>query len=250
MTSIFWGPLPVMTLTIRQFIGGRAVRVVTALGFLPCVFALIYLLNQESATRIEFLRDTVLNGLFFPTLLPITVLILATGALGNEVEDRTLPYLTLKPLTRLRIVLEKWLGSIAVAIPAICSGILVTSLIVLRDESSDDKRTIIGALVATAIGICAYTAIFMFISLIIQRALLVGIIYTFVWESILGRYLPGLRIVSVRHFVTSIYERIQDQPEYFSDGIAALSSAIIVLVATTIVTLLLSTRRLNRMSLD
>ena len=29
-------------------------------------------------------------------LLPITVLILATGALGNEVEDRTLPDLTLK----------------------------------------------------------------------------------------------------------------------------------------------------------
>lgn len=250
MTSIFWGPLPVMTLTIRQFIGGRAVRVVTALGFLPCLFALIYLLNQESATRIEFLRDTVLNGLFFPTLLPITVLILATGALGNEVEDRTLPYLTLKPLRRFRIVFEKWLGSIVVAIPAICSGILVTSLIVLRDEASDDKRTIVGALVATAIGICAYTAIFMFVSLIIQRALLVGIIYTFVWESILGRYLPGLRIVSVRHFVTSIYERIQNQPDLYSDGIAALSSAIIVLAATTAVTLLLSTRRLQRMSLD
>ncbi len=106
MTNIFWRPLPVMTLTVRQFMGGKAVRVVTALGFLPCLFALIYLLNQESATRVEFLRDTVLNGLFFPTLLPITVLILATGALGNEIEDRTLPYLTLKPLSRLRIVAE------------------------------------------------------------------------------------------------------------------------------------------------
>lgn len=250
MTNIFWRPLPVMTLTVRQFMGGKAVRVVTALGFLPCLFALIYLLNQESATRVEFLRDTVLNGLFFPTLLPITVLILATGALGNEIEDRTLPYLTLKPLSRLRIVVEKWLGAIAVAIPAICLGIFATSMIVLRDQAADEKRAVAGALIATAIGICAYTAIFMFISLLIQRALLVGILYTFIWESILGRYLPGLRIVSVRHFVTSIYERIQDRPEYFSKGIAALSSAIIVLVVTTLVCLALSTRRLRRMSLD
>ncbi|CAN5392764.1 hypothetical protein BH09CHL1_BH09CHL1_20300 [soil metagenome] len=250
MTNIFWGPLPVMTLTVRQFMGGKAVRVVTALGFLPCLFALIYLLNEESATRIEFLRDTVLNGLFFPTLLPITVLILATGALGNEVEDRTLPYLTLKPLSRFRIVVEKWLGSIVVAIPAICLGLLVTSLIVLRGDASDSTRTIAGALIATVIGICAYTAIFMFISLIIQRALLVGILYTFVWESILGRYLPGLRLVSVRHFVTSIYERIQDNPTLFSDGIARLSSAVIVLLATTVACLLFSTRRLRRMSLD
>jgi ABC-2 type transport system permease protein len=239
-----------MTLTIRQFVGGRSVRVLTALAFLPALFALIYLLNPEAADRLEFLREIILDNLFFPTLLPITVLILATGALGNEIEDRTLPYLTLKPLSRFRIVVEKWLGSIAIAIPIICLGLLAACLLVLRGEAGDYTRLIAGALVATAIGICAYTGIFILISLVIQRALLFGIIYTFVLESILGNYLSGFRVISVSHYVTSIFERIQNNPALISDNAAALSSAIIVLATATLVSLLLATRRLRRMSLD
>jgi ABC-2 type transport system permease protein len=250
MMALLWRPLPVMTLTIRQFTGGKAVRVVSALSLLPAIFALIYLLNPDATDRVKFLRDAILGDLFFPTLLPITALILATGALGNEIEDRTLPYLTLKPLSRLRIVVEKWLGAVTVAIPIICLGVLAACLITLRGESGDYTRLIAGALIASAVGICAYTGIFIMISLVIQRALLFGIIYTFILESILGQYLSGVRVLSVAHYVESIFERMQNDPELISDNAAQLSSAIIVLAAATLVSLLLATRRLRRMSLD
>jgi hypothetical protein len=69
-------------------------------------------------------------------------------------------------------------------------------------------------------------------------------------ENILGRYLKGLRVVSIQHYVKSIYERLQDDPEAVSENAAALSTAIIVLVAATVVSLLLATWRLRRMSLD
>ncbi len=249
MTSMFWRPLPVMTLTIKQFTGGRTVWVVLALGFLPAVFAAIYLLGNGTISRLQFLNDNVLI-MYFPILLPITTMILATAAIGNEIEDRTLPYLTLKPLSRFRIVAEKWLGSIWVAIPAILIGLLVACLVLFRDQSSDYQRVIVAALVASAIGICAYCGIFLLISLVIQRALLAGIIYTFVIENILGRYLKGLRVVSIQYYVKSIYERLQDNPMAVSKNAAALSTAIIVLVAATVVSLLLATWRLRRMSLD
>jgi ABC-2 type transport system permease protein len=238
-----------MTLTIKQFAGGRMVWVVLALGFLPAVFAAIYLLGNGTIPRLQFLNDNVLN-MYFPILLPIATMILATAAIGNEIEDRTLPYLTLKPLSRFRIVVEKWLGSIWVAIPAILIGLLVACLVLFRDQSSDYQRVIVAALVSSAIGICAYCGVFLLISLVIQRALLAGIIYTFVIENILGRYLKGLRVVSIQHYVKSIYERLQDDPAAVSKNAAALSSAIIVLIAATIVSLLLATWRLRRMSLD
>lgn len=250
MTAFFWRPLPVMTLTIRQFIGGKAVRVVAALAFLPCLFSLIHLLGSDAIVSIRFVREVILDDLFFPTLLPITTLILATGALGNEIEDRTLPYLTLKPLSRLRIVVEKWLGAVVIAIPTICLGVLAACLIALRGDAADYQRTLVAALAATAIGICAYTAIFILISLVIQRALLLGIIYTFVLESILGRFLSGVRVLSVRHYVASVFEQIQDVPFLISDNAASLNSAIIVLAATTVVAILLAAWRLRRMSLD
>src|SRR6476620_7730405 len=206
-----------MTLTIRQFTGGRAVWVVFALGFIPAIFAAIYyLLGNDTVSRLDYLNDNILE-MFFPILLPIATMILATAAIGNEIEDRTLPYLTLKPLNRSRLVVEKWLGSIWVALPAILIGLLTACLILFRDQSSDNMRVIVSALVASAIGICAYCSIFLLISLLIQRALVVGIIYTFVIENILGKYLKGLRVLSIQHYVKSIYEQLQNNP-------AALSS--------------------------
>lgn len=238
-----------MTLTIRQFTGGRAVWVVFALGFIPAIFAAIYLIGNETVSRLDFLNNNILE-MFFPILLPITTMILATAAIGNEIEDRTLPYLTLKPLSRFRIVVEKWLGSIWVALPAILIGLLVACLILFRDQASDYQRVIVSAIVASAIGICAYCGIFLLISLLIQRALLAGIIYTFVIENILGRYLKGLRVVSIQHYVKSIYEQLQNNPAAVSSHAASLSTAIIVLVSATAIALLLATWRLTRMSLD
>ena len=250
MTTMLWRPLPVTALTIRQFSGGRAVRVVALLCMLLVLFAGIHVINNGDVESIEFVYEVILEGILFPALLPITVLILATGALGNEVEDRTLPYLTLKPLSRLRIVVEKWLGCLFVGIPVI-GGILAISLVVaLRGESGDHARTIWAAVAATAIGIAAYSSIFILISLVIQRALLFGMIYTFVLESTLGRFLTGFRVVSIRHYVESIYERIQNDPMRIADNATGLSDAIVVLAVTTGVSLLLAAWRLRRMSLD
>jgi ABC-2 type transport system permease protein len=250
MTTIFWRPFPVATLTVRQFLGGKAVRVVAALSFLPCLFALIYLLNTDVATRADFLVDAIYTGMVISTLLPITVLILATGALGNEIEDRTLPYLTLKPLTRLRIVIEKLLGVLAVTEPIILAGLVVTFALVYRGDATDHLRLLGAILASAAVAIFAYSSIFLLISLIIPRALLVGIIYTFVWESVLGRFLPGLRIVSIRHFTQSIFVGVLNDPTVTMKNPTSTTASIVPMLIVGIVCIALATWRLSRMSLD
>src|SRR3954471_24941729 len=110
MATLSWRIFPVFTLTLRQFAGGKAVRVVAGLSFIPAIFALIYLINPDVDDPRHFVAITMFRDLIVAPLLPITALIFARGALGNEIEDRPLPYLTLKPIGRLRIVLEKLIG--------------------------------------------------------------------------------------------------------------------------------------------
>ena len=261
-TNLFWRPLPVLTLTVRQFLGGKVVRVVTALAFIPCVFAAIYLLYTEDVTPRQFLVDLFLEVLVAPTLLPITVLILATSALGNEVEDRTLPYLTLKPIARLRIVLEKLVGVLVVALPTVLAGLAVTALIVAQGQ--DDHELLARAtgddlslgpvvwamLAAAAAGTVAIASIFLAVSLIVPRALLAGIVYSFAWESTLGRFLPGIRIVSIRHYVQSIFVNILDDPDVTIDNATSLGGALITLAVVSVLAILLATWRLRRMNLE
>lgn len=260
--SLLWRPFPVLLLTVRQFLGGRAVLVVTVLSLVPALFAALYLLDTTWITPREFLARVIFLELVAPTLLPISVLILATGALGYELEDRTLPYLTLKPVSRLRIVVEKLAGVLAVAIPTILAGLLVAfGLVSLAEDPFVDLAANIGvdqslrpvlwaSLVAGAAGVVAVSAIFLTISLYIPRALLAGIIYSFVWESLLGRFLPGIRIVSIRHYVQSIFVGLLDDSRIQIDNAFSPTSSLITLGAACLVAIALATWRLRRMNLE
>ncbi len=262
LTSVLpWQPFPVMTLTVRQFLAGRSARVVTVLAFLPALFALIYRINSDWATPFTFLTGPVFLELFSPTLLPIMVLILATSALGNEIEDRTLPYLTLKPRSRGRIVLEKYAGVVIVAWPAITVGLVVAWLIargapgparlIGRGLEAPDLLPVLWAMItASTVGILAFTAIFLAVSLFIPRALLAGMIYAFGWESLLGRFLPGIRIISVRHYVQSIFVRMVDDPLVTLDNAFTLSAAVWTMAITVGIALAVAIWRLGRLNLD
>jgi ABC-2 type transport system permease protein len=266
LSGMFFRPLPITTLTVRQFLDGKAVRIAGLIGLIPAVFALIYLISP-GATRFEFFADTLFLNLFAPTVLPIATLILATSAFGNELEDRTLPYLTLKPVSRLRIVLEKWLGVVLVGIPVILFGQVVTAIILsftdgnateqryaadprFADRIPDFTSAIWPALAAGAVGVVMFASVFLLLSLYVQRALLAGIFYAFVWESLLGRYLSGIRLVSVKQYVQSIFTRLLDDPNITIKNPFQLDSALIVAAVTAVVCIALSTRRLRRINLE
>lgn len=252
MSRIGWRIAPIMTLTIRQFLGGKAIRVIAGLSLIPVLFGLIYLLNSGSRTPADYLVTAVYRPVVIATLMPITILILATGALGNEIEDRTLPYLTLKPISRFRIVFEKFLGSILVVGPIIMIGLAITYGVVTRGAWRDSfNASVLWAMLASvAAATVAYAAIFILVSLLISRALLAGIVYSIVWESVLGRYLPGVRYVSVRHYTESIFVDVINNSDVTLKNNFGLSAAIITIVVAAALALALSTWRLRRMNLE
>ncbi|MCA9860714.1 MAG: ABC transporter permease, partial [Thermomicrobiales bacterium] len=230
MASALWRPLPVFMLTIRQFFGGKSVWVVAVLAFLPALFGMIYWFDSGDNPPAYFLAENIYRPLVIATLLPITVLILATGALGNEIEDATLPYLTLKPISRLRIVFEKLLATLVVSLPIILGGLLTTYLIVFRgDAGESESLSFLWALLASAAaGIVAYGAVFLLVSLFVARALLVGIVYALVWESLLGRFLTGLKIVSIRHYTESILVGMADDRDIALTGATGVATSVVV----------------------
>ncbi len=259
--TLLWRPAPIATITVRQFLGGKAAWVVSFLAFAPCVFALIYLLRTDVNTPRGFLIDVYYRGVMAPTILPIAILILATGALGNEVEDRTLPYLVLKPISRFRIVAEKLLGVLAVGLPAILLGIFATWLIIRlgTDESTSfvaqgtptSVDAVLWPMLASAtLGVVATTAIFLLVSLVIPRALIVGILYAFAWESLLGRFLPGVKIISIRHYVESTFVALLDARDATLSGGFSVTTSVITIACAVVVSVLLATWRLSKMNLE
>jgi len=248
--TMLWRVAPVFRLTIKQFLGGKAIWVVIGLSLLPTFFGVIYILNPDIDPARRFFGNTIFVEMMIPTLLPLILLVLATSALGDEVDDRTLHYLVLKPISRFRIVIEKLLGSALISGPIAIAGMAITFGLIMRADWQDNLRLFGAVAVACAMAAIAYTSVFLLISLLISRALVAALVYSLIWETILGRQVPGLRYVSIRHFVRSIFADITDDRKFQFNNSTGLAASILTLLTLSAIAIALSTWRLRRMNLE
>lgn len=245
--------LTITRLTIRQFLRSRAIYVVLGICLLASVLAIIVQATPGDMS-LRDLRDVFANVLYqdliAATLLPLATLVLATAAFGDEIEDRTLQYLTLKPIGRFRIVFEKLLAVIVVMIPIVWLGITMTWAIAAIGNVDGLRDLLWPALASSLVAIVGFGSLFMLLSMVMQRALLVGVFYVFVWETALSRFLPGIRSISIRHFTQSLFVRMVDDRRVEVPQLSAQSTVIITTVVICVVCVALSTWRLRTMSLE
>ena len=191
----------IFVLTVRQLAGSRKLWLVLALVSLPLLAALLFHVGDTTSTAAEY-ADDVTSTLIASAILPLVLLLLATASFGNEMSDRTLVYIVLKPLPRWRIAVPKLLAALLVGgVPVAVSGFLAVALV-----EQGDLRGAVATGVGLFAGAAAYAAIFTWAGLATRHALVIGLIYVFVWEATLAAYLDGIRFLSVRRYTLALIE--------------------------------------------
>ena len=249
MTRGFFLAFPIMVLTLRQFGGGKAIRVVGLFALAPALFTVIYLINPGDMTGREWF-DELFRTIIVPTILPLATVILATNALGNEIEDRTMVYLILKPIRRSRIILEKYSAVVQSTWIAMVLGMLVSWVMASQGNVIDDIDVLAAAVLAVLIGVLTYGALFLALSLIVPRALIAGIMYVLFWETLLGRIIPGARLLSIQHYVQSLYSRMLSDPLMEVNNALQFPSAMLAVSVLLALSLLFATFRLRAMDFE
>jgi ABC-2 type transport system permease protein len=227
-------------LTVRQLAGSRRWWLVLGLTALPVLAAVLFRVAETTTTPREY-ADDITASLIASAILPLVMLLLGVAAFGNEVSDRTLVYLTTKPLARWRIVAPKLAATLLVGgLPVAISGAVAIALI----EQGDIRGALAtgGGLLA---GAAAYAALFTWAGLALRHALVAGLIYVFVWEATLAAYLDGIRFVSVRRFALAVVNGLDpDRLAGAELGVGAASiGAVLVFAGFTA----LAVRKLSRM---
>ena len=245
---------PMFRLSLRQLATRRKLLLVVLLAAIPIgLAALVSAIGDEEPSKGRF-TNVFLDGMLIAGILPIVTMVLATSAFGNELEDRTLGYLVMKPLSRLRIVIPKLLASVAVGAPLlIASGIGATllgasglgkELLVL----DGDLRAAFAVGVAVLAGVVTYATIFLWAGLMTSRALAFALIYVFLWEDLIGTYLEGIQYLSVRAYTLGILHGMDEGTFESLDGrVIEFQAAIVGAVVVTALFFWLTVRRLRRM---
>ncbi|MET8308957.1 MULTISPECIES: ABC transporter permease subunit [unclassified Micromonospora] len=144
----------------------------------------------------------VLVGLGLAVVLPVVALIIGTGVLGAEIDDGTVVHILTKPLPRWQIVLPKLavaagVTAATVAVPLYIAGVLAASV-----------RLGLALAAAATLGALAYTALFLALSLVTRRPVLLGLVYVLIWEGLLGNFVSGTKVLSIQQYVIALADRI------------------------------------------
>ena len=223
MTAIF-------ALTLRQLAGSRRLWLVLILVSLPILAGALFHAADSTSTSAEF-ADDITSSLVASAILPLVALLLATSAFGNELSDRTLGYLVLKPLPRWQIVAPKLLAALVVGgIPVAASGFAAVAVI---DGGDMGGATATG--IGLLVGAAAYTAIFTWAGLASRHAIIFGLVYVFVWEASLAAYLDGIRFLSIRRYTLAAIsgmdgDRLRTIDLSLGAGSGAVGAAIVIVV--------------------
>jgi len=236
--------LTIYKLSLTQMLRPKRLLILLFIASVPVALSVVAAIFPPDTEDLVSFRDDFLMGpIVISAVLPIITVVLATASLGHEIEDQTMTYLFLKPVSRWGIILPKFLATITVAgVVVIGSGVLTT---VIVPEGS--VTTSAAAAVGLAVGVLAYTSIFTWAGLMTSHALALGLVYVFVWEAAIVGFLQGVRWLSIRHYTEATIHGFDDI-QFAGDAATlslpqALSAAGIVVVLFVALTI----RRLTRM---
>ena len=235
-------------MSLRQLLGKGRVAIIVLLAAVPvALVALIRAFNVDlGADDLNELAVGIVGVLMVTAVLPIVTMTLATASFGNEVEDRTLAYLALNPVSRWSIVLSKMLAPVAIAGPVLAvSGMLVAGVWL-----EGDVRTVAAVGVGILAGVAAYSAIFTWLGLTVGHPLGFALVYVFIWEGLLSTLLSGTRYLSVRAYTMTLMEGIgTSRLKMFEDQAIEMQVSIGGIIVVTALFFWLTVHRLRSMDI-
>ena len=191
---------------LKEFL--RVKRLFPWLLLLAFTFGLGLLWRSLSpGSKLEDQYSQVSSILVF-RMLALASAIYTTAIVGQEVEQRTIVYLLTRPIPRWKLLLTRYLASVVVV-----AGIGILSAWILSvavyHGSGLGNPLLAKDVEALCVGALAYGAFFLFVSLTLNRSMLVCLLFIFGWETSVPNMPGELYRLSIFSYLQAIAEHPQ-----------------------------------------
>jgi len=138
--------------------------------------------------------------------VPVLAVFYGTSLIADEVEDKTITYLFVRPISREAVLLGKYLAylvsTVFVVLPAV---VLVWLLIVpIGGSLGASVFDLAKDLAVIAAGLAVYGAVFALVGATVRRPLVVGLVFVFGWE-VVALAMPGsFRMMTVAYYMQGL----------------------------------------------
>jgi len=188
----------------------KRTRVFILLSLTPVVLMLIMRVMETAGSLAA--NDTadffakVMLVLYFQLLIPVLALFFGSTIVNEELDNKTLVYLTTVPVRRRDVLLGKYLAAALAAALLVGCGFLLcflaAALTRLGEASAWEELAVF--LGTALLSLFCYSALFTAAGAFMKKSILLGLFFVFGWESVV-QYFPGVtQKFTIIHWVKSL----------------------------------------------
>ncbi len=235
----------IFAITFGQTIRSKKTVFMLIVTFFPVLLAAYYRISgSEASISPEHAFSQIM--IFFLLFISILVaLFYGTAVIADEIDNKTITYLFMRPIRKHLIILGKFAAYILGVFLILIPPMLFTFLIIVTHSKmpSDFAHSLslfTQRLCVVLLSLTVYGAIFTFFGTWLRRPVLLGLLLAFGWEKI-ALIVPGtIRKFSVAHYLLSVFpeapsmQRFMHLPKEASSSSPVLFSIIILSIITCI----------------
>lgn len=195
-------PLFLYTLALRDFLRPRRIVVWILVALSLLALGLIWRSVYTGTPREDYAS---LSSIFVFRLIALSSAIFATAIITQEVEQKTIVYLLTRPIPRWQLLVSRMLAAATVVFGVTVLAILATSIAIYGFRFGSNPL-LFNDLKAAAVGSLAYVSLFTMFTLVINRAMVVCLIYAFLWEVGIPNFSGDLFYTSIFSYLQAIAE--------------------------------------------
>ncbi len=170
----------------------------------------------------------------------MSVFLWSTPAVSSELEGRSWVYLSVRPMGPLSVLLGKYLVALSWSIPV---GIVSSVVSVYAIDAPRPTILVFGEAGLAVLSCIAYSAIFLFIGVLVpRRAMVIGIMYAMIFEVAFAMIPAAVNLLTVQYRLRCLMmlwldielPRLKSSPilgSYFSDASSAWHVTVLLLMA-------------------
>lgn len=178
-------------LSFRAGIQGIRALGLAAFAVLPAVIVGAIATARPTPATLSNSALVLFGLLTLPIVAMVILLILAVAQFRSEIDAETLVYLSDRSIGRTMLVVGKYLGAVGSALVFVVPAAVLPMAVALLGGGTSYAGAVPAAVTAAAVlATFAYAGVFLFLGLATRSALLVGLLFGFLWEELLP-LLPG-----------------------------------------------------------
>ena len=219
--------LRIFDLSLGEMLWSRRTIFMALIVGTPVVIALI--LRMLVSLGLPLFENTRMTGpaifgffiwvLYLRFIVPILGVFYGTSLMADEVEDKTITYLFVRPIPRGAVLIGKYLAYLACTVFVVLPSVVVVYLLVVPMQGTLGGSFIdlLKDLALLAIGLIVYGSLFAFVGAKMKRPLLIGLIFVLGWEQAVLAFPGYLKKYTVMYYLQGLVPHAMP-----SDGVVSL----------------------------